>query len=81
MFFTCVQDKNTRNTRNFTGKLSQPYREANKGQKWLSYLGPCIWNNIDTRCKLMPALNTFKHSLKSNIPIQLVKKEGKIYKY
>ena len=38
MFSTCVQDNNTQNTRNFTQKLSQPYRKINKGQV-LSYLG------------------------------------------
>ena len=27
MFSTCVQDNNTRNTCNFTQKLSQPYRK------------------------------------------------------
>ena len=46
MFSTCVQGNNTRNTRNFTGKLSQPYRETNKALKGLSYLRPFIWNNI-----------------------------------
>ena len=76
MFSTCVQDNNTRNTRNFTRKLSQPYRKTNKGHKGLSYLGPIIWNSIDTRCKVMPALNTFKYSLKGNLLNELVK-EGR----
>ena len=35
-----------------------------KGQKGLSFLGPSLWNKIDTECKLIANLNTFKHSLK-----------------
>ena len=71
MFSTCVHDNNTRNTRNSTRELSQPYRKTNKGQKGLSYLGPSIWNSIDTRCKVMPSLNTFKHSTKTAMKIKL----------
>ena len=80
MFSTCAQNNNTQNTRNYTQKLSQPYRKTNKGQKGLSYLGPFIWNNIGTRCEVMATLDTFKHSLKSNFLNQVVKKLGEIYK-
>ena len=66
-----------------TCKISilEPYRRTNKGQKGLSYLGPSIWNKIDTECKSIANLNTFKHSLKTNFFGQLVKKEAEIYRY
>ena len=48
MFSTYIQDNNTRNAKL---RLRQPYRRTNKGQKGLSYLGPSIWNKIDTECK------------------------------
>ena len=78
MFSTYMQDNNTRNA---TLKLRQPYRKTNKGQKGLSYLGPSIWNKIDTECKSIANLNTFKHSLKTNFFGQLVKNEAEIYSY
>ena len=60
MFATYMQDSNTRNA---TLKLCQLFRKTNKGQKGLSYLGPSLWNKIDTQCKSIRNLNTFKHSI------------------
>ena len=56
---TYTQDNTTQI---FTLKLCQPYRKTLKGQKGLSYLGPSPLNKIDTECKLIANLNTFKHS-------------------
>jgi hypothetical protein len=53
MISAYVQDNNTRNA---TLKLCQPYRETNKGQKGLSYLGPSLCNKIDTKYKLIANL-------------------------
>ena len=58
----------------------QPHRKTNKGQKGLSYLGPSLWNKLDTEHKLIANLNTFKHSLKDNFFNQLVKNKEDIYR-
>jgi len=60
MFSTYTQDT----TQSLTQKLRQPYRKTLKGQKGLSYQGPSLWNKINTECKSITNLNTFKHSLK-----------------
>ena len=78
MFSTYKQNNNTRNA---TLKLSQPHKKTNKGQKGLSYLGPSLWNKMDSDCKLITNLNIFKHSLKHIYFNQLVKIEEDIYKY
>ena len=78
MFSTYIQDNNTRNA---MLRLCQPYRSTNKGQKGFSYLGPSIWNKLDTDCKSIANLNTFKHSLKTNLFGQLVRKEADIYRH
>ena len=77
MFSTYTQDNTTQF---FMLKLCQPYRKTLKGQKELSYLGPSLWNKIDTECKLIANLNTFKHSLKKSFFDQLMKNE-EIYRY
>ena len=64
-----------------TLKLCQLYRKILKGQKGLSYLGPSLWNKIDTECKLIANLNTFKHSPKKSFFDQLMKNEEDIYMY
>ena len=63
MFSTYTQDNTTQS---FTLKLCQPYKKTLKGQKGISYLGPSLWNKMDTECKLIANLNTFKHSLKKS---------------
>ena len=45
MFSTYTQD-NTPQI--FSLKVCQPYKQSLKGQKRLSYLGPSLWNKIDT---------------------------------
>ena len=78
MFSTYKQNNNTRKA---TLRLCKPYRKTNKGQKGLSYLGPSIWNKINSGCKSIININVFKHSLKNNFFNQLVKIEKDIYKY
>ena len=78
MFSTYTQDNDNQIS---TLKLCQPYRKTVKGQKGLSYLGPSIWNKVDTECKLIANLNTFKHSLKKTFFDKLVKNEEDIYIY
>ena len=73
--------KQNNNTRKATLKLCKPRKNTNKGQKGLSYLGPSLWNKMDSECKLITNLNTFKHSLKSIYFNQLVKIEEDIYEY
>ena len=77
----CPAYKIINNTQIFTLKLCQPYRKTLKGQKGLSYLGLSLWNKIDTECKLIANLNTFKHSFKKSFFDQLMENEEDIYMY
>ena len=51
-------------TRNSFAKLKHPFLKTNTGQKTLSYIGPCLWNNLPKIIKKMNNLNTFKHNVK-----------------
>ena len=73
--------KQENNTRKATLKLCKPHKKTNKGQKGLSFLGPSLWNKMDSECKLITNINTFKHSLKNKFFNQLVKTEEDIYEY
>ena len=68
-------------TRNSTFKLEQPYRKTKLGQKGLSYIGPSLWNSLDSDSKKKTSLNAFKHSVKDNVFDLTRKKERDIYSY
>ena len=60
MFSSYIQDNNTCNN---AQKLRLLYSETNKAQQ--PYLGPSLWNKIDTECKLIGGIKISKHSLKN----------------
>ena len=53
--------------RNSFLKLKRPFRNANTGQKALSFIGPSFWNQIAETLKKTDNLNTFKHNLKKHL--------------
>ena len=57
----------TSTPRGHNKKISLPegifFLMCNHMEKTIKDLGPSIWYNIDTRCKVRPTHNTFKHSL------------------
>ena len=48
----------------YMDEMFSTYRKTLKGQKGLPYLGPSLWNKIDTECKLIANLTP------SNIPLR-----------
>ena len=68
-------------TRNSLFKLLQPFRKTKPGQHGLSYLGPSIWNGLDSDCKSKLSLNAFKHALKKRFFDLLRNREDDIYNY
>ena len=45
-------------------KLNQPFRKSDSGQNGLSYLGPKIWNSLNSDLKSAKNVNSFKHKIK-----------------
>ena len=60
--FSTFQSQRT--TRRSTHKLKLPFKSTNMGQKGISYIGPKIWNNLPSKCKLEDNPNKFKHKVK-----------------
>ena len=65
-------------TRNSTLQLFKPSSKTN-GQMGLGFLAPSIWNELPSDIKLIPNLNTFKHSLKKMFLSNLKNEEQNIY--
>ena len=59
--------------------LLQPFRKTKPGQHGLSYLGPSIWNGLDSDCNSKLRLNAFKHALKKRFFDLLRNREDDIY--
>ena len=51
-------------TRRSKNKLDKPFRKSNKGRNGLSYLGPKIWNSLNSDLKSVKIVNSFKHKIK-----------------
>ena len=51
-------------TRRSKNKLDKPFRKSNKGQNGLSYLGPKIWNSLNSDLRSAKNVNSFKHKIK-----------------
>ena len=50
---------NVVHTRSSYKKLNVPHSKTNVGQKALSYVGPSLWNNLNTTLKTSTSLNAF----------------------
>ena len=57
-------------------KPTLPRRDANIGQKALSYIGPFLWNNLQKTLKSATSINAFKHSIKNHYFNELKKKKS-----
>ena len=73
--------QSTRTTRRSTYKLNLPYKCTNMGQTGISYIGPKIWNNLPSQCKLEDNPNTFKHKLKDLFFHNIQRVNDNIYVY
>ena len=62
-------------------KLILPHRTTNRGICLLSYVGPRLWNGLQTEIKSVSNANNFKHEIKNNFFNQLQKKEDNPYLY
>jgi len=60
-------------------KLILPCRTTNRGLHMLSYLGPRLWNGLNTEIKSASSANNFKHKIKNNFFIELQKREDSPY--
>ena len=73
--------QNPRTTRRSTFKLKLPYKCTNMGQTGISYIGPKIWNNLPSQCKLENNPNKFKHKLKDLFFHNIQRVNDNIYVY
>ena len=64
-------------TRNYSLKLFQPLRTKALSYKFLSYLGPFIWNGLPDDVKLSSNVNTFKHKVKKGFVALLREKKSR----
>ena len=51
------------------------------GQSAISYIGPKIWNNLPSECKLEDNPNKFKHKMKEEFFKCLQSENDDIYMY
>ena len=72
---------NPRSTRRSDYKLKKPLKYTNMGQANLSYIGPKIWNNLPSECKLVNNSNKFKHKIKDQFFKNMQRVNDDIYLY
>ena len=65
--FKTQEPRSNLETRRSYLKLSQPSVKTNSGKKCISYLGPYLWNKLETGLKQKESVNSFKHSLKKHL--------------
>ena len=53
-----------RDTRRSKKKFDIPFRKSKTGQNFLSYLGPKIWNILNSDLKSAENVHSFKHKIK-----------------
>ena len=78
MFSPVGQGRITRRSKN---KLNLPFRKTNMGQNGLSYVGPKIWNSLQSDLKSLNNVNSFKHKIKDKFFNDLQKRENSPYIY
>ena len=62
-------------------KLILPSRHTNRGLRTLGYLGPRLWNGVQSDLKSSSNTNTFKHKIKDAFFARLQKEEDSPYIY
>ena len=78
MYYPAVRAQNTRFS---FQKLILPYRCTNRGLRTLGYLGPRLWNGLNSDLKLSSNVNNFKHKVKDSFFARLQKEEDSPYIY
>ena len=73
--------KNLQTTRRSVLKLELPLKKTNMGQSAISYIGPKVWNNLPSECKLEDNPNKFKHKMKEEFFKCIQHKDDDIYMY
>ena len=74
-------NQNNTVTRNCSLKFFHPLRTKAWSQKYLSYLGPFIWNDLPDDVKPSNNVNKLKHKVKNTILTMLREKDQDIYVY
>ena len=62
-----LRSRNLYNTRRSHTALDIPLKKSNTGQKSISYLGPSLWNKLDSGLKIAPSATSFTHSYKKHV--------------
>ena len=78
MFSPVCQGRITRRSKN---RLNLPFRKTNTGQNGLSYIGPKIWNSLQSGLKSSNNVNSFKHKIKDKFFNDLQNRENSPYIY
>ena len=68
-------------TRRSKNKLNLPFGKTNMGQNGLSYIGPKIWNSLQSGLKSSNNVNSFKHKIKDKFFNDLQNRENSPYAY
>ena len=62
-----LRSQNSYNTRRSQTALDIPLKKTNTGQKSISYLGPSLWNKLDSHLRVAPTTIAFTHNYKKHI--------------
>ena len=77
-----TKHENIRTTRSSNdSNLSIPRRRNDYGKNCLSYLGPTIWNSIESSIRNVKTCNTFKHKIKYKYFVNIKNREDNLYNY
>ena len=76
MYYPAVRGQNTRFS---FQKLILPSRCTNRGLRTLGYLGPRLWNGLNSDLKMASNANNFKHKVKDSFFARLQKEEDSPY--
>ena len=78
MFSPVCQGRITRRSKN---RLHLPFRKTNAGQNGLSYIGPRLWNSLQSGLKSSNNVNSFNHKIKDKFFNDLQNRENSPYIY
>jgi len=73
--------ENPRFTRRSEYRMKPPFKLTNMGQSSISYVGPKVWNNLPSECRLEINSNKFKHKIKEHFFENIQRVNDDIYLY
>ena len=68
-------------TRRSVLKSKLPLKKNKMGQNAISYIGPKVWNELPSECKLEDNSNKFKYKIKEEFFKNMQRKNDDIYIY